>query len=116
MSLDGTDYLMDVYTPDTEGPWPVAVVFHGLDSDGKDGPDQTVIAKRAAAQGILVFVPSWLGRFSGLNLESWLKWKQTTGCAVVFAQEQAALARRGPRRDRSPRVLGGRGWPPLGLA
>ena len=98
MSLDGTEYLMDVYTPDGEGPWPMAVVFHGLDSDGKNGPDQTVIAKRAAAGGILVFVPSWLGSFSGLDLESWLKWKQTTGCAVVFAQEQAALRGGDPAR------------------
>ncbi len=89
MTVDGFDYLMDVYTPDSEGPWPVAVVFHGLDSEGKDGSDQTVIAEGAVANGFLVFVPSWLGSFS-LDLATWLTWKQVTGCAVAFAQDQAS--------------------------
>ena len=30
MSIDGTDYLMDAYTPDGEGPWPMVVVLVGM--------------------------------------------------------------------------------------
>jgi len=54
MTINGAELLMDVYTPAVEGPWPVVVAFHGIDSDGKDGQDTVTVAEAAAAEGIFV--------------------------------------------------------------
>lgn len=93
MTANDTDLLLDVYTPDGEGPWPVVVAFHGLDSDGKSARDMTPVVEAAAAEGMVIFAPSWIiwnpppfpfkwERFTG--------WKQAASCAVAFAQENAA--------------------------
>lgn len=92
MTVDGTELLMDVYAPDGDGPWPVVVAFHGLDSRGKDSLDNIPLAEAAAAEGMLVFTPSWIvwdpPPFP-FTIETFNGWREIAGCAVAFAQETA---------------------------
>lgn len=93
MTMNGVELLMDVYTPAGDGPWPVVVAFHELDSDGKDARDLTPVAESAAAEGMVVFAPSWIvwdpGPFP-FTIEVFDGWKQAANCAVAFAQQNAA--------------------------
>ncbi|MEW6059882.1 MAG: hypothetical protein AB1551_07080 [Actinomycetota bacterium] len=51
---DGTRHVLSVYAPSTEGgPWPVAVMIHGLGGWMAPRPAEV------AAQGIVVFEPTW---------------------------------------------------------
>jgi acetyl esterase/lipase len=95
MTIDGSELLMDVYTPVGEGPWPVVVAMHGLDSDGKDGPDTVQVAEAAVVEGMVVFAPSWIVWRPPtppvpISLEGYLEWKSAVACAVAFAQQNAA--------------------------
>jgi acetyl esterase/lipase len=90
MTVGGADLLIDVYTPAGDGPWPVAVLFHGLDSALKDGPDTTLIAEEAAAEGLMVFTPSWLALPFDFNLATYQSWVRVANCALAFAQHDAA--------------------------
>lgn len=93
MTVDGVELLMDVYIPEGEGPWPVVVAFHGLDSRGKDSQDNIPVAEAAANQGLLVFAPSWIVwdpppfPFTIASFEGWIG---VTNCAVAFAQQSAS--------------------------
>lgn len=90
MTVDGVDLLMDVFTPSGDGPWPVVVSFHGLSNDGKDIRDTIVVAEAAAAQGLLVFTPTWIaGNPFPVTSETFETWDDTVSCAVAFAQEKA---------------------------
>jgi acetyl esterase/lipase len=93
VTVNGVDLLMDVYTPTGSGPWPVVVAFHALDSNGKDEIDTTTVAEAAAAEGMVVFAPSWIvwdpGPFP-LTLEIFEAWKSAANCAVAHAQQTAA--------------------------
>lgn len=93
MTVDGVELLMDVYTPAGDGPWPVVVAFHGLDSRGKDSEDNIPVAEAAAAEGMLVFAPSWIvwdpPPFP-FTISSFEGWRQAANCAVAFAQQNAA--------------------------
>ena len=92
MTINGVELLTDIYAPLGDGPWPVVVAFHGLDSNGKDEADTAAIAEEAAAQGMVVFAPSWIvwdpGPFP-FTLESFQGWKSAASCAVAFAQQHA---------------------------
>jgi len=93
MSVNGVELLTDVYTPAGDGPWPVVVAFHGLDSNGKDEADTVVVAEAAAAEGMVVFAPSWIvwdpGPFP-ITIDIFEGWKRAASCAVAFAQQRAA--------------------------
>ncbi|NNF09779.1 MAG: hypothetical protein HKN74_05800 [Acidimicrobiia bacterium] len=93
MTVNGVNLLMDVYTPAGEGPWPVVVAFHGVDSRGKDSQDNVPIAEGAAAEGMLVYVPSWIvwepSPFP-ITVDIFRGWTQAANCAVAFAQDSAA--------------------------
>lgn len=94
-TVDGSQLLMDVYTPAGEGPWPIVVAFHGIDSDGKDGQDTVAVAEAAVAQGMVVFAPSWIvwrppAPPVPVALETLQEWTDTAKCAVAFAQQNAA--------------------------
>ena len=93
MTMDGVELLMDVYVPAGEGPWPVVVAFHELDSDGKDAREMTPLIEAAAAEGLVIFAPSWIvwnpGPFP-FTIEVFEGWKQAANCAVAFAQQNAA--------------------------
>jgi hypothetical protein len=90
MTLDGTNILLDVHTPEGEGPWPVIVNFHGLSSGLKDDGATTVVAEEAASQGLLVYSPTWLVPPLDFNVETYRVWKEIANCAVAFAQQHAA--------------------------
>jgi predicted esterase len=92
MKTDAVDFSMDVFTPGSgEGPWPVVVAFHGFDSDLKDELATTAVAEEAAAQGMVVFTPSWVD-FAALpiTVNTFNGWKQTANCAIAYAQQNAA--------------------------
>lgn len=101
MTIDDTELLMDVYVPDGEGPWPVVVALHGLDSDGKNGVDTVTVAESAAAEGMVVFAPSWIVWRPPtppvpVPLDVFQEWMSNGNCAIAFAQQNAAEYRGDP--------------------
>ncbi len=93
MTINGVDLLMDVYTPAGDGPWPVVVAFHGLDSHVKDSENTIPVAEAAADHGMVVFTPTWIDFSPSLfpfTVETFNTWKDTANCAVAFAQQTAA--------------------------
>jgi acetyl esterase/lipase len=90
MTVDGTHHLVDVYVPDGPGPWPVAVVFHGRSSEGKDSASTTSVAKMAASAGMLVFTPTWyVGDPFPLGIDDDDHRRDAGNCAVAFARAHA---------------------------
>ena len=88
MSIDGRDVYLDIYAPTNEGPWPVVVAFHG--QGARDARTTYDVAIEAAAQGMLVFVPTWLdGHSFPITSDVMDMQRQEASCAVAFAQEQA---------------------------
>lgn len=90
-TTSSAEFSMDVYEPVGTGPWPVVIAFHGASSDLKDESFTTVVAEEAAAQGMLVFVPTWID-FSAFppTIGTYEEWIRTANCAVAFAQQNAA--------------------------
>ena len=89
LEMNGYEYLVDVYAPVGEGPWPVVVALHGGTVD-KDNPILTVIAESAAEAGMLVFAPTWASEWSALTAE-WVRTERPAlPCALAFAQQEAA--------------------------
>jgi acetyl esterase/lipase len=98
MTVDGSPYFLDVYTPVGDGPWPVVVAFHGLSSAGKDAGSNTVVAEAAAGQGMLVVAPTWLqGDPFPLSLDDIARPREIAACAVAVAQDEAAARGGDPR-------------------
>jgi acetyl esterase/lipase len=90
MTVDGDDHLIDVYAPDGQGPWPVAVAFHGRSSDGKDTASTTSIAEAAASAGMVVFAPTWYtGDPFPLGIDDIDHLGDAGNCAVAFARAHA---------------------------
>lgn len=90
MTVGGVELLMDVFVPAGDGPWPVVVSFHGLSNVGKDITETIVVAEEAAAQGMVVFTPTWIaGNPFPITSQTFETWDDTVSCAVAFAQEQA---------------------------
>jgi hypothetical protein len=90
MTIDGSELLMDVYTPAGDGPWPVVVAFHGLSNAGKGDFDNVVVAEKAADQGMVVFAPTWIaGDPFPITIDVFEVFKDSANCAVAFAQENA---------------------------
>ena len=91
LTMDGTELRVDAYVPVGEGPWPLVVAFHGLSSATKDAETNTAVASAAAAQGMLVVAPSWIGGDPfPLTIEDIDRSREASTCAVAFAQELAA--------------------------
>ena len=57
LEMDGHEYLVDVYIPDGDGPWPVVVALHGA-TVLKGHNTNTVVAAAAAEAGMLVVAPN----------------------------------------------------------
>ncbi|HEX9854363.1 MAG TPA: alpha/beta hydrolase [Acidimicrobiia bacterium] len=94
MTIGDAELLVDVYTPVGDGPWPVVVAFHGIDSDGKDGDDTATLAEAAVAEGLVVFAPSWIVWRPPIPpvpvpLVTFREWTDAASCAVAFAQQNA---------------------------
>lgn len=92
LELNGHEYLVDVYVPAGEGPWPVVVALHGAPVY-KDNGQTTMVAQAAAEAGMLVFAPNWTSPWSGLSAMD-AEWIRTDSepaldCALAFAQQEA---------------------------
>jgi len=88
MTIDGREVQLDIYAPTSDGPWPVVVAFHG--QGARDAPTTRTVAIDAAAQGMLVFTPTWLdGHSFPLTADVMDVMRQRASCAVAFAQQQA---------------------------
>jgi acetyl esterase/lipase len=89
LEMNGNEYLVDVYAPDGNGPWPVVIALHGAPVF-KDNVHTTVVAQAAAEAGMLVFVPNWVAEWSALSAEFVRSESPVLPCALAFAQEEAA--------------------------
>jgi acetyl esterase/lipase len=80
---------LDVYAPTKDGPWPVVVMFHGGGLVSKDS--YVAQASAVAAQGFVVFVPTWAPRGTVVPTPAQFKAYASEGaCAVAFARSHAA--------------------------
>jgi len=84
---DGTQHTLSVFTPPGEGgPWPVAVMVHGL------GGGMAPPASEVADQGIVVFAPAWdmpsIGSAAAARAGANVVYEQMA-CAVAFARAEA---------------------------
>jgi pimeloyl-ACP methyl ester carboxylesterase len=84
---DGTERLLSVFAPAAEGgPWPVAVMIHGL------GGGMAPSASQVAAQGVVVFVPTWemppIETAEAARVGAEGVYEQVA-CAVAFARAEA---------------------------
>jgi hypothetical protein len=90
LTIDGVEMPIDVRVPDRPGPWPVVVAFHGRSSAFKDASSNTLIADRAADDGLLVFTPTWIaGDPFPLDVDDVVDLRHAASCAVAFAQDWA---------------------------
>jgi acetyl esterase/lipase len=84
---DGTQHVLRVYAPATEdGPWPVAVMIHGL------GGGMAPTASEVADHGVVVFVPTWAEprwTSAGTARAQANAIYEQIACAVVFARADA---------------------------
>lgn len=93
MTQNGAELLMDVYVPAGEGPWPVVVSFHGLDSNVKDELSTVAVAEAASTEGMLVFTPTWIVPDPPpfpMTVDTFRGFTDAANCAVAFAQQRAA--------------------------
>jgi acetyl esterase/lipase len=89
MTIDGREIYVDIFAPTSDGPWPVVVAFHGLGS--RSDPTTSTVAAEAAAQGMLVFTPTWIDEHAfPLTADGLGVLRQGASCAVAFAQQRAA--------------------------
>ncbi|MCJ7779965.1 MAG: carboxylesterase family protein, partial [Acidimicrobiia bacterium] len=90
LEADGHEFLLDVYVPTGDGPWPVVVAFHGTAPSLKDDSYVTVVAQAAAETGMVVFVPSWVTAFSSsASAEDPSSGFAASACALAFAHQYA---------------------------
>jgi len=91
LEMDGHEYLVDVYVPAGEGPWPVVVAFHG-GTVYKNDRFTTVIATAAAEAKMLVFAPNYVAEWpslSAMNADFARLLVSVQRCALAFAQQEA---------------------------
>jgi hypothetical protein len=75
----------------------VVVAFHGLGT--KDDDTNAAIAAAAAAEGMIVFAPTWVDEHSfPATLDSFNLWRSEASCAVAFAQQYAGQVGGDPSR------------------
>ena len=97
MHIDGRDVYLDIYTPSSEGPWPVVVAFHGMGA--RDARTTYDVATAAASQGMLVVTPAWLdGHSFPITPDVIDMHRHEASCAIAFAQQQAIVLGGDPER------------------
>ena len=89
LEMNDHEYLVDVYVPAGDGPWPVVVALHGVPVF-KSNSVLTVIANAAAEAGMLVFAPNWVSEWSATDAEFIRAEGPVMPCALAFAQQEAA--------------------------
>jgi acetyl esterase/lipase len=98
LEMGGHEYLVDMYLPAGDGPWPVVVALHGA-TVFKSNSILTVIAKAAAEAGMLVFAPNWVSEWPALSAEFLRSEESVLPCALAFAQQQATELGGDPSRS-----------------
>lgn len=99
LERDGHKYLLDVYAPAGEGPFPVVLAFHGTGPLQQHDPQLMAVAKAAAEVGMVVFVPSWVQMIKTKVLPDDLaSGHDASTCALAFAQQEAAAYGGDPER------------------
>lgn len=100
LEMDGHEYLLDVYVPAGEGPWPVVVVFGG-ETLWKNHASNVLVAKTAAEAGMIVFVPNCVEEWPN-DADEYIEDAKSTEpvyrCAMAFAQQEAAAYGGDPNR------------------
>lgn len=81
-----SELSVDIYYPDAEGPWPVAVVLHGGE---EHKANISGFGLAAAQRGIVTFVPDWHAFWAEIQ-EDRLAAVEDVDCAIRFARERAA--------------------------
>lgn len=85
-----TSYVLDVYRPTEDGPWPVVVMLHGAGSSGRHW-GQWISA--VAEQGAVVFVPTWPANLPMATVRASRRENQRVAsllaCSVRFARTEA---------------------------
>jgi acetyl esterase/lipase len=92
LEMNGHEYLLDVYVPDGDGPWPVVIALHGAPIY-EGNPTNTQIAEAAAEAGMLVFAPNWVAEWPAMyamDAEFVRSDSPAMPCALAFAQQEAA--------------------------
>ncbi len=100
LEMDGHEYLVDVYIPAGEGPWPVVVAFSGETLD-KEHVTNVLVARAAAEAGMLVFVPNLVEEWPkepDEYIDAVKSIEPVYRCAMAFAQQEAAAYRGDPNR------------------
>ncbi|MEA3510948.1 MAG: hypothetical protein U9R51_05885 [Actinomycetota bacterium] len=100
LEMNGHEYLVDVYVPPGDGPWPVVVALHGA-TVYKNDSYTTVVAHAAAEAGMLVFAPNWVAEWpplSAMNAEFVRSEGPALPCALAVAQQEAASYGGDPNR------------------
>ena len=77
---DETTQDIVVFTPDSEGSWPVVMFLHGLDGVGEAMAE---IGSRLAAQGLVVFAPTYRTEMS--TVQGMADLESDITCAYRFA-------------------------------
>ena len=91
LEMDDHEYLVDVYVPAGDGPWPVVLALHG-GTVYKNNSYTTRVAKAAAEAGMLVFAPNWVAEWpslSAMDMEFVRSTQPALQCALAFAQQEA---------------------------
>ena len=97
MTIDGREVYLDIFAPTSVGPWPVVVAFHGLGA--RSDSSTSKVAAEAAAQGMLVFTPTWIDENAFPLAAGVLDvLRQEASCAVAFAQQRAGALGGDPDR------------------
>ena len=86
------DGALDVYAPVQSGDWPVAVLLHGGSGDRKQF-QYAEFSRRLAAQGVVVFTPSYSPGTPDLTISNDGRYLrevlETTICAIRYARQHA---------------------------
>lgn len=77
--------FVDIYAPDTGGPWPVVVMLHGRP---RTPADMVELAKQVARSGAVVFNADYRG-VRPVVQEGWPEAIEDAACAVRFARATA---------------------------
>ena len=91
LEMSDHEYLVDVYIPAGDGPWPVVVALHGATVLRSHAAP---IAKAAAEAGMLVFAPNYVSAWRPLS-EFDVEFVRTemspaSQCSLAYAQQEAA--------------------------
>ncbi len=86
------EQLLDVYTPEEEGVWPVVVFLHGHGAT-KEG-NSIWVSQAIADQGIVVFTIDWPAMYTDIaaneNGKGFRVMYEVVSCAIRFARATAA--------------------------